>query len=90
VRYRLLHERERVSGINNSYSPAAGAFFPVGGVRDGKDYRDALERFGPATGRWLVLREDDSTFRMFTVAKRTETDILPGETPLRLHEVTRA
>lgn len=76
MRYRLMHKQPKFA---NSSSPTDGTFKPLGSVQIADTHEEALERYGPDTGRWLVLCEDDGTFRFLDVKKRTETDIEPVE-----------
>jgi hypothetical protein len=77
MRYRLLSEQGW--GSTNDYTPTKGMWKPCGGVQIAESPEYALSDFGPVEGRWLVLCEDDHTWRIFTVAKRTETDIIPSD-----------
>lgn len=76
MRFRLLSENQRQP---NSYTAAQGMWKPYGGVKDADSHEEALRQVGATAGRWLVLCEEDHTWRIFTVSKRTETDIEPAD-----------
>lgn len=84
MRFRLLYRVESSAVVmqgqvqsSANYTACNGHWKPVGGVKEAQTHDEALEQHGPVAGRWLVLCEDDRTWRMFRVAKRTETDIEP-------------
>jgi hypothetical protein len=76
MRYRLLSFQDRRL---NSQSAVDGCWKPVGGVKIADSAEDALRQHSPIAGHWMVLCEDDHSWRILEVRKREETDIVPAD-----------